>query len=342
VLEERLNGVSTATVQQVWSPVYVDALVLRDRSTQNNGTLDERLWVQQDANFNVTALLNTSGAAVERYVYDPYGKPTVLTAAWGTLTGSAFAWAYLHRGGRYDTASGLYNFRNRDYSPSLGRWLQLDPIRFDAGDTSLYRMEKDDPMIRVDPTGLQQWVVPPSCQGMAHAEEYAASRQMIAMGELLYKMKKCNEKCKSKQALLQLGRTPVCGPLKIPPSLVPPPPKGPASNDMADFELLMKTAKDEPIPWCISGGCYTWCEGVRNNYPKAGGKLRHCAFNVDFAQWEYPMIGIPWTSHKLGHMAIRITFCDGSKFYLDDGWWRGVFRESDIPFYVRPYDPKCE
>src|SRR5205814_5845974 len=78
ILEERWGGVSTATIQYVWSPVYVDALVLRDRSTANNGTLDERLWVQQDANYNVTALINGSGSVVERYAYDPYGKRTVL------------------------------------------------------------------------------------------------------------------------------------------------------------------------------------------------------------------------------------------------------------------------
>jgi hypothetical protein len=29
--------------------------------------LDERLWVVQDANFNVTALLDDSGEVVERY-----------------------------------------------------------------------------------------------------------------------------------------------------------------------------------------------------------------------------------------------------------------------------------
>src|SRR5262249_13795016 len=64
VLEERTGGVSTATIQYVWSPVYLDAMILRDHSTQNNGTLDERLWEQQDANWNVTALLNPSGSVV--------------------------------------------------------------------------------------------------------------------------------------------------------------------------------------------------------------------------------------------------------------------------------------
>jgi len=48
-------------VQYVRSPAYVNALVLRDRSTLHNGTLDERVWVQQDANWNVTALVNSSG-----------------------------------------------------------------------------------------------------------------------------------------------------------------------------------------------------------------------------------------------------------------------------------------
>jgi hypothetical protein len=34
--------------------------ILRDRSV--SGTLDERLFALQDANWNITALVNTSGA----------------------------------------------------------------------------------------------------------------------------------------------------------------------------------------------------------------------------------------------------------------------------------------
>jgi hypothetical protein len=62
--------------------VYVDALILRDRDTDGDGTLDERLWVVQDANYNVTALLDNSGNVVERYVYDPFGQATVFDANW--------------------------------------------------------------------------------------------------------------------------------------------------------------------------------------------------------------------------------------------------------------------
>jgi RHS repeat-associated protein len=91
---------------------------------------------------------------VERYVYDPFGQATVLDANWNVLAASAFAWGYLHQGGRFDTTSGLYHFRFRDYSPTLGRWTSLDPLRFDAGDVNLYRFIFNVPTVYTDPSGL--------------------------------------------------------------------------------------------------------------------------------------------------------------------------------------------
>jgi hypothetical protein len=46
-------------VLYVWNPVYVDALVLRYRDADSNGTFEEKLYVGQEANFNVTALFLT-------------------------------------------------------------------------------------------------------------------------------------------------------------------------------------------------------------------------------------------------------------------------------------------
>ncbi len=63
--------------QYVWSQRYIDAPVLRDENTAANGLCDdERLYFLNDANFNVTALLDTAGDALERYVYSPYGVVT--------------------------------------------------------------------------------------------------------------------------------------------------------------------------------------------------------------------------------------------------------------------------
>src|SRR5262249_35710825 len=151
------------TAQYVWSPVYVDALVERDAGGQ-------RLYVQQDANFNVTGVVGWNPTLAiwepkERYVYDPYGKPTdqsgqnvgVLTADWTFGGACQFNWVYLHKGGRWDTASGLYNFRNRDLSPTLGRWMQADPIGYQENSYNLYQNQGNSPTNFLDPDGMSIW-----------------------------------------------------------------------------------------------------------------------------------------------------------------------------------------
>ncbi|MCZ2341538.1 MAG: RHS repeat-associated core domain-containing protein [Bacteroidales bacterium] len=40
------------------------------------------------------------------------------------------------------------------FSPTLGRWIQNDPIEFEAGDPNLYRFVRNNPTNRVDPSGL--------------------------------------------------------------------------------------------------------------------------------------------------------------------------------------------
>ncbi len=159
VLEDRVGG--NTTMQYVWSPVYVDAMILRDRDTDANGSLDERLWVQQDANFNVTAIVNGSGVVVERYAYDPFGSATIYDASWGSRSSSSYAWLHLHQSGRYDATSGLYYFRYRDYSAAIGRWMQVDPEHISAGDMNFYRALGDRPTDLVDPMGSARRALSP-------------------------------------------------------------------------------------------------------------------------------------------------------------------------------------
>jgi RHS repeat-associated protein len=153
VIEERVNG-QTQT-QYVWDPLASDTLVERD-SYDSNGNIILRLYAQQDVIGNVTVLVDTSGNVVERFVYDPYGQLTVLDASWNVLASDAYHWVYLYQAGRYDSISGLYNFHNRDYSPSLGRWLQQDPLGYSDG-MNLYDYVKGDPLKFTDPTGLKAW-----------------------------------------------------------------------------------------------------------------------------------------------------------------------------------------
>ena len=125
-------------VQYVWSERYIDAPVLRDRDADEDAQtgdlgvtdsgLEERLYYTTDANMNVTALLDTGGDAVERYVYNPYGEVTIYDDDWSdTRSSSSYANAILYCGYYHDTETGLYHVRHRMYHPRLGRWAQRDP-----------------------------------------------------------------------------------------------------------------------------------------------------------------------------------------------------------------------
>jgi len=152
----------------VWSPYYVDELVERDRTQFDQQDLDpdpevedwdgtfgtDRLYVHQDANYNVTSISNVSGGVARRFVYDPYGKKTAdLNAAWATITNTSY-WYVYHQGGRFNHVNQLYQFRNRDYSADLGRWMQQDPAGYVDGG-SLYQVVVSSPVSWVDPLGLK-------------------------------------------------------------------------------------------------------------------------------------------------------------------------------------------
>ena len=157
VLEERWGTTAIPTTpyyQYVWGLGYVNELVLRDEFNAD-GSLKQRLYAQQDANWNVTTVVNTQGVVVERYEYDPYGNVTVLNAAGTTPIGaSTVTWRYLFQGGRQDRATGWYIFQNRDYIPSEGRWAQKDLLGLGAGDTNIYNFVANNPVGSVDWSGL--------------------------------------------------------------------------------------------------------------------------------------------------------------------------------------------
>ena len=190
VIEERTNGnldskdtvATTLRYQYVWDIRYIDAPVCRDedksdgeggdpdgdctdpadgKQGENDG--DEHLYYCNDANMNVTALVDVfDGAAVERYMYDPYGKPTILhgvrdstgsaTTEWTTRSSNTFQNAILYCGYFFDDESGLYCVRHRPYNFALGRWLSRDPTGYADG-MSLYEYVKSMPCDATDAFG---------------------------------------------------------------------------------------------------------------------------------------------------------------------------------------------
>jgi len=71
-----------------------------------------------------------------------------------SLPVAGFQNRFLFTGREWLGQAGIYDYRNRLYSASLGRFLQTDPIRFEAGDVNLYRYVGNDPVNLWDPFGL--------------------------------------------------------------------------------------------------------------------------------------------------------------------------------------------
>ena len=159
VLETRRTDQSSASpdnlqprYQYVWSARYIDSPILRDKNTDTDWLCDDqRLYYLTDANFNVTTLVDTNGDAVERYLYDPYGKLTIYDGTWtNTRSSSSYDNTILYTGREYDAETGVYHYRRRPYTVDLARFLSRDPI----SDVNLYRYVGNNPTGMRDPWGL--------------------------------------------------------------------------------------------------------------------------------------------------------------------------------------------
>jgi RHS repeat-associated protein len=153
-VEERLDASTTPVTQHVWHPTDRWELLFRDRSTANNGTLDERLYSLKDQ-LDPVAICDTSGSVVERYEYTAFGMPTFLNEDFTPKEGnvSIFDWNFLFHAEFADTETGWFNYGYRYYVPTLGRWLSRDPIGI-AGGMNLYLMDGNYPMDTQDWLGL--------------------------------------------------------------------------------------------------------------------------------------------------------------------------------------------
>jgi RHS repeat-associated protein len=111
-------------------------------------------YYHHDGLGSTVALTNSAGVLVERYEYDVYGAASIYTAAGVVVPTSAFNNRFLFTDREWLPEMAIYDYRNRMYSGDLGRFLQTDPMEFDARDVNLYRYVKNSVTNLVDPTGL--------------------------------------------------------------------------------------------------------------------------------------------------------------------------------------------
>lgn len=118
---------------------------------------DGAIWFfHHDSLGSIVSLTSTDGIEVERYSYTAFGQPTIQNRTGTTLASSFYNNRFLFTGREWLMDIGLYDYRNRMYSPQIGRFLQIDPIRFDAKDNNLYRYVTNNPINMIDADGLIQ------------------------------------------------------------------------------------------------------------------------------------------------------------------------------------------
>lgn len=101
-------------------------------------------YFEADGLGSITSMSSSAGALANTYTYDSFGNVTNST---GSVTN------FLEYTGReFDTETGLYFYRHREYSPVDGRFVSEDPYRFRA-DVNFYRYTYNNPVLFKDPFG---------------------------------------------------------------------------------------------------------------------------------------------------------------------------------------------
>lgn len=109
------------------------------------GTTD--YFYSRDRLGSVREVVGSDGTTIaSRLSYGPWGAVT--ESGSGAVSDFGFTGHYL------DRPSGLNLTWFRAYDPNLGRWLSTDPIGLRGG-LNLYGYVSNDPILRVDPLGLE-------------------------------------------------------------------------------------------------------------------------------------------------------------------------------------------
>lgn len=114
--------------------------------------------------------LYLQGREIKRIEYDSFGE----------VLNETLPMLYLPLGfaaGLTDPDTLLVRFGYRDYDPSTGRFLCMDPAKDRRGDEDLYEYCMDDPVNLVDPKGLMGCAARPTVEEARQMEEQAAREQ---------------------------------------------------------------------------------------------------------------------------------------------------------------------
>jgi RHS repeat-associated protein len=108
----------------------------------------------QDSLGNTSHLSDEAGNLLERYTYSAFGMPSFYNAAGTLISASTKGTRHLFQGQLWTQETGLNDYRNRVEHPTMGVFLQPDPIGFKGDAANLYRFCGNNAVNQTDPMGL--------------------------------------------------------------------------------------------------------------------------------------------------------------------------------------------